>query len=341
MKALAKRVVRQTAGDKRVIALMIVAPLLILTLLYLLLGGTSYKPTVAIDNSTLPPALVSALERQDVNLKDTTITDSFDTKGFLSENRDVDAVFSVSRTGMSITMYEEDSKSGAALKAIQSAAAALNPSSGMETAFVIGSADESTFDALGYVFLGVISFFLIFIVSGMALVRERSGGTLERMLMTPVTRRGVVAGYTAGYSLFAVLQAVVLVLFSIYALGVSCRGNVVWVVLVMLLLAISAVAFGELISIFANTEFQVVQLIPIAIIPQIFFSGLIPLDTIPYHLGYLGYIMPIFYGSTAIKEVMRVGGGFGAIWPYMLALLGYIAILSVLNTLALKKYRRL
>jgi len=84
-----------------------------------------------------------------------------------------------------------------------------------------------------------------------------------------------------------------------------------------------------------------VQLIPIAIIPQIFFSGLIPLDTIPYNLGYLGYIMPVFYGCSAIKEVMRVGGGLDAIWPYLLALLGLIAVLNILNTLALKKFRKL
>jgi len=341
MRALAKRVVRQISGDKRTVAMMLVAPLLILALMYLLLGGTAYTPTIAIDKDVLPQALVSALEGQDVKLKDITIPDDFDAKSFLSDNRDVDAVFSVSPSGMNITMYEAGSKSGAAMKAIQNAAAALNPSSGMTTAFVVGTAGESTFDSLGYVFLGVISFFLIFIVSGMALVRERSGGTLERMLMTPVTRRGVVAGYTAGYGLFAVIQAVILVLFTIYALGVTCAGNVLWVVLTMLLLAITAVAFGELISIFANTEFQVVQFIPIAIIPQIFFSGLIPLDTIPYHLGNLGYIMPIFYGSMAIKEVMRVGNGFGAIWPYLLALVGYIAGLSILNTLALKKYRKI
>jgi ABC-2 type transport system permease protein len=159
--------------------------------------------------------------------------------------------------------------------------------------------------------------------------------------MTPVTRRAVVGGYTLGYGLFAAVQAVILVLFSVYVLGASCHGSMAWVVLTMLMLAVAAVLFGELISIFANTEFQVVQLIPIAIIPQIFFSGLIPLDTIPYNLGYLGYVMPVFYGCTAIQEVMRLGSGLSTIWPYLLALLGYIAVLTVLNTLALKKYRRL
>jgi len=341
MKALAKRVIRQIAGDKRTVIMMIFAPLLILALMFLLLGGTTYTPAIAIDKAALPPSLISALEKQDVNLKDITISDNFDAKNFLLENKSVDAVFSATQSGMSITMFEAGSKSGAALKVIQNAAAEISPSSSMTTTFVVGSADESTFNSLGYVFLGIISFFLIFIISGMALVRERSGGTLERMLMTPVTRRGVVAGYTMGYGLFAAIQAVVLVLFSIYVLGMSCAGNVAWVVLIMLLLAITAVSFGELISIFANTEFQVVQLIPIAIVPQVFFSGLIPLDTIPYHLGYLGYIMPVFYGSMAIKDVMRTGSGFGTIWPYLLALAGYIAILSILNTLALKKFRRI
>jgi ABC-2 type transport system permease protein len=204
--------------------------------------------------------------------------------------------------------------------------------------FLLG---ESTFDSLGYVFLGVISFFLIFIVSGMALVRERSGGTLERMLMAPVTRRGIVAGYTMGYSLFAAVQAIILVLFTIYVLGVPCGGSVALVVCIMLMLAISAVSFGELISIFTDTEFQVVQLIPVVIIPQVFFSGLIPLDTIPYHLGNLGYIMPVFYGCSAIEEVMREGNGMETIWPYLLALIGYITALNVLNTLALRRYRRI
>ena len=160
-------------------------------------------------------------------------------------------------------------------------------------------------------------------------------------MMTPITRWGVVSGYTLGYGLFAVIQAIILVLFSVFVLGVSNQGNVAWIVLIMLLLAITAVSFGKFISIFANTEFQVVQFIPIAIIPQIFFSGIIPLDTFPHYLGNLGYLMPVFYGSSAIREVMRVGSGFSKIWSYLLALIGYILVLSFLNTLALKKYRKL
>ena len=340
MISLAKRVIKQVAGDKRTIALILFAPLLILTLLYLLLSDTSYIATIAIDESKLPSPVVSALREQEVNLVDID-AENLDIEQFLKDNKDIDAILTVPGSGLSITMYESSAKSGSAMKAIQDAIASLNPAGQMYISFVAGDPDYSIFDSMGYAFFGIITFFLTFIVSGMALVRERSSGTLERMLMTPVTRIKVIGGYTLGFSLFAVLQSVILVVFSIYVLGLHTEGNVVWVIMVMLLLAIAAVSFGELISIFSNTEFQVVQLIPITIIPQVFFSGIIPLDTIPYHLGNLCYIMPIYYGCAAIKEVMVLGHGFDYIYPFVLALLAYIVVLGALNTLALKKYRKL
>jgi len=340
MISLAKRVIRQIAGDKRTIALLLVAPLLILTLLYLLLSDTSYIPTIAIDPGNLPNPVVSALSEQDVNIIEIS-ADGMDVDRYLKDNKDIDAVFTMQDLNLRIAMYESSTKSGGAMKAIQNAIASLNPAGQMEVSFLIGDPDDSLFDSMGYVFFGVISFFLTFIISGMALVRERSSGTLERMLMTPVTRLSVIGGYTLGFSLFAIIQSVIMVVFSIYVLGLHTEGNILWVIAVMLLLAIAAVSFGELISIFSNSEFQVVQLIPIAIIPQIFFAGIIPLDTIPYNLGYLCYIMPIYYGCAAIKEVMLLGHGFGSIYPFMLALLVYIVVLGALNTLVLKKYRKL
>ncbi|WP_313352332.1 ABC transporter permease, partial [Exiguobacterium sp.] len=104
-------------------------------------------------------------------------------------------------------------------------------------------------------------------------------------------------------------------------------------------LAVVAVLFGATISIFAQSELQVVQLIPFTIVPQIFFSGLIPLDLIPNGLGNIGYITPIFYGASAIKEVLVYGNGWSSIWPYWLGLFLYGAALFLLNMLALNKYR--
>jgi len=340
MRSLAKRVIKQITGDKRTIVLIFFAPLLILTFIYLLLGDTSYKPVIAVQENNLPPVIVSGLNAQNVNIVNVVI-DGLDAEQYLKDNKKVDAIFYINNSAVNLIMYESTVKSGQVIKAVQNVVSALNPSAQMNTKFVVGDPDDTIFNSMGYIFFGIVSFFLIFIVSSMALVQERSSGTLERMLMTPVTRVSVIGGYTIGYGIFAVIQSVILVLFSIYVLGFHSEGNVGWVIFIMLLLAVSAVSFGELISIFSNTEFQVVQFIPITIIPQVFFSGLIPLETIPFHLGNLCYIMPIYYGCTAIKEVMVLGHGFAAILPYVLALLAYIFILSVLNTMALKKYRKL
>ena len=340
MISLAKRVIRQIAGDKRTVALLVVAPMLIMFLISLLLGDSGYTPTIAIQENRLPLPMVKVMKEADANLV-IIAEDDFDAGSYLINNREVDVVFTLVNDGIDVIAYEANIKSAAAMKSIQNALASLNPAMQVQTSFVVGDAEESLFESMGYIFLGIIAFFLIFIVSGMALVRERSAGTLERMLMTPISRKSVIGGYTIGFSFFAILQAIVLVIFGVYVLGIHNEGNIGWVILIMLLLAIAAVSFGELISVFANTEFQVVQMIPIAIIPQIFFSGLIPLDTIPYNLGYLCYIMPIYYGCTAIREVMLLGNGFSAIWPFMLALSGYVVVLSALNTVALRKYRRL
>jgi ABC-2 type transport system permease protein len=338
MKSLALRVIRQTRGDKRSIALILFAPLLIITLVYFLLGDSGYVPVLAADTSRLPAAVVSSLKGQDVKLVE--LPAGTDAAQFLKDKK-ADAVLSVSQAGVSIKLLEPSAKSQKAITAVKNAAAAVNPAGAMKASFVYGHENESTFDTFGYVFLGVFSFFFVFIISGVSLVRERSSGTLERLLMTRIRRREVILGYTIGYGVFAVIQAVLIVVYSIFVLGVRCQGNALWVILIMVLMAVTAVSFGAMLSIFANSEFQVLQFIPIVLVPQIFFSGLIPLDTIPYGLGNLCYVTPVYYGCAAIKRVMVEGGGFGAIWPFLTALVVYTGALTVVNSVALKKYRRL
>jgi ABC-2 type transport system permease protein len=109
----------------------------------------------------------------------------------------------------------------------------------------------------------------------------------------------------------------------------------------MFLLAIVAVEMGSLVSIFAGSEFQVAQFIPILIVPQIFFTGLIPLDRFPYHLGNLCYIMPMYYAALPVEELMKSGSlsGNNPLWVCILLL--WVVALFIANTLSLKRYRRL
>lgn len=342
MMNLAIRVIRQTINDKRSLAMILFAPLLILTLIYFLLGNSSYVPTVGIDATVTPTPMVQALNAQNLHVINVTASEVKEAKQYLKDHKNVDAMFSVSQSsGMSITLFEPSSKGAKAVSEIQKAMTSLNPSAKINMSYVYGYQGESTFDSLGYVFLALFSFFLVFIISGMALVRERSGGTLERLLMTPIKRRQVILGYTVGYGVFAVVQAILIVLYTVYVLKLNSVGHVGWIVLTMVLLAVTAVSFGAMISVFASSELQVVQMIPLTIIPQVFFSGLIPLDTIPYHLGNLCYIMPIYYGAEAIKGIMVYGSGFPQIYPYLFGLVAYSLVLYVLNTRALRKFRRL
>jgi ABC-2 type transport system permease protein len=338
MKGIIFRIIRQMLNDKRSLALMIFAPILILTLLYFLLGDSTYIPKVGVPGN-MPGQAVSKLSDHDL---DVTVLETNADSDQLLENGTLDAYLSMGTGGISIKMLEPDSvkmsKITASVKDALSTAG--SSASGLDISYIYGNI-SSTFDSLAYVLLGVISFFIVFILAGVSFIRERTTGTMERLMLTPVKRSEVALGYTVGFGIFAAIQSILIVIYTQNVLGLHFSGSVLLAILIMILLAFSAVATGTVISIFANNEFQVVQFIPIIIIPQIFFSGMIPIDTLPYHLGYLSYIMPVYYGCTALKNVVVKGQGFTDIWPHLAVLAAFILVLSLINTLALKKYRRI
>lgn len=341
MKGIAMRVIRQMRGDRRTLGLILFAPLLMFSLIFFLLNDSSYVPTIAVDQSAMPAQVVSALEDQDAHLIDLS-TLTYDTENqLLLDDKTIDMI--VTRSGLTIDTYilEPTVKSAQAMKALQAAISSLSQQMMTVQAHVLYNDGASTFQSLGFVFLSFLSFFFVFVISGMTLVRERTGGTLERLLMTPVRRWQVMTGYTLGYGVFAAIQSVLVVVFVLFVLGLPCAGNVGLIFAIMLLNAMMAVLFGAMASIMAATEMQVAQMIPVLVVPQVFFCGLIPLDTIPLGLGNIGYITPVYYSAEAIRRVMIEGAGFSGIWPQMLALVGFIALLMMINTLALKKFRTL
>jgi len=258
------------------------------------------------------------------------------------KDKKIDA-FLYTQGGRTTLLFESNDavKTGVVQKALQSAMKELSPSDTVETSFLYGSSDASMFDSLGYVMLGIISFFLIFIIAGISFVRERTNQTMERLMMTPVKRWQVVLGYTLGFGFFAVLQSILLLAYVKWVLHMTIAGSVLSAGLVMILLSLSAVCIGAFFSIFSNNEFQIMQFIPVVVIPQIFFSGLISLDTLPYHLGVVSKIMPVFYACDALKTITIRGEGLSAVLPDIWALLIFIGLFFVMNIMALKKYRRI
>lgn len=336
MLSIVKRILGQIKNDKRSLGLLLFAPLLVLTLLYFILGDSNYLPQIAVYD--MNDKFVTELANHATVIEESEMPEAAD----YLETNGIDSLIWKDSDGTHIELLEKNSKSAAAMEAIQDTNKSLQPAQNeLIIDYVYETSDDNQLDSLSFVFLGVISFFFVFILSGMSFVRERFGQTLERMLMTPISRMDVIGGYTLGYGLLAALQSVVIILYAVYVLQLHVEGSVALCTLVMILMAFSAVSVGALVSIFANNELQMVQFIPVIIIPQIFFSGLIPIDTIPFGLGNLCYLTPIYYGCTALEMIMIQGKGFLEIWPWLVGSVVFIGVLFLANVTALKKYRRL
>lgn len=206
--------------------------------------------------------------------------------------------------------------------------------------YAYGNADTGFFNKILPILIGFFVFFFVFLISGMALLRERTSGTLDRLLATPVKRYEIVFGYLLSYGVLAIIQTLVFVLVTILILGVQVVGNIGSLVVVTLLLALVALSFGILLSTFANSEFQMMQFIPIVVIPQVFFTGIISLDSMANWVQVISYVMPIRYSRSASSAIMLRGTHLSALWPEMAILLVFLVISTILNITGLKRYRK-
>lgn len=206
--------------------------------------------------------------------------------------------------------------------------------------YLYGSSSSTYFDTLLPIMIGFVVFFFVFLISGIALLRERTSGTLTRILATPIKRGEIIGGYLLGYGLFAILQTCLIVIYSIIVFKIQILGSLLAVFVVNLLLGLSALALGLFISTFAQSEFQMVQFIPLIIIPQIFFSGIIPVDQLPTWLQPISKIMPLYYGATAMSSVIAQGKTLAAVNFDLLMLVLFSGLFLLLNFWSLKKYRQ-
>lgn len=124
-------------------------------------------------------------------------------------------------------------------------------------------------------------------------------------------------------------------------LDIQLVGSIWNVLLINLLLALVALSLGTLLSAFANTEFQMMQFIPIIVVPQVFFAGIFPVDGMANWLQIIAKFMPMYYGGDALRGIMYKGLGFQDIYLDLLLLFGFALFFIVLNVFALKKYRKI
>jgi ABC-2 type transport system permease protein len=203
--------------------------------------------------------------------------------------------------------------------------------------------------------VGFFAYFFVYLLTGVSFLRERTGGTLERLMATPVARGEIVLGYSMGFGLMAMIQMVVLLAWVLgtvtipsvgplpefaIGLGVETAGSAVYAFLVVVLLATGAVSLGILVSTFARTELQVIQSIPLVLVPQFLLSGvLFPVSSLPEVLQPLVAIMPVRYAVDGLRQVFVAGADLtSTALLFNLAVLALFAgLFAVLASLTIRR----
>ena len=326
VRAITIRLLQGFRRDRRTVALLFVAPLVILGLLGYLIRNTQV-PNVGLANQDAGPvgaAVVSALEKSS-HLHATTINaadgDAKLKDGSLAAYIVFPPDFSQQALGKVVApeVHLEGSQpgqSGAVLQALQQAILSASPQSpaggGGQVApkvmYLYGGPDLDTLDFFGAAAIGMIVFFLVFVITIVSFLNERSQGTLERLMASPLRRGEIVLGYMIGFTVLALVQSVEVLVFCLYVLKVHNAGNVLLIFGLEALMAIVAVNLGIFLSMFARTEFQAVQFIPLAIVPQFLLSGILfPVASEPQALQYVSDVLPLTYAVNALRDVMLKG----------------------------------
>jgi ABC-2 type transport system permease protein len=197
---------------------------------------------------------------------------------------------------------------------------------------------KQTLDYIAPAVLAVLILFFGFILTGISFLRERSQGTLERLMASPVSKLDVVGGYLLGFLLFAVLQTMILFFYLIYVLNISFHGELWQIIVFEIIIGILAVCLGIFISVFARNEFQMVQFIPLIIMPQIFLCGLLwPVEQMPDYLQWIARFLPLTYGVDGIRALMLQGQNLLNIGKEIGVLAGYAVGLMILASLTLRR----
>jgi len=160
------------------------------------------------------------------------------------------------------------------------------------------------FDRIAITMLGIIPFIVMFLVTSIAMQRERSSGTLERLLTTPLSKLDLLAGYGTAFSIAATAQAALACGVAFWFLSLTTQGSALWVILIAVVNAVLGVALGLLCSAFARTEFQAVQFMPVIVIPQLLLCGLlVPRNQLPQWLEWISNVLPLSYAVEALQQV--------------------------------------
>lgn len=324
--AITRRLLQGFRRDHRTLALLFVAPLVIIGLLGYLMRGSSTAPAVGIANEDTGPlgALVATSLQHSSKISTTDISAGHGDAKLKDGSLVAYIVFppdfsQQAATGnVSPQVHLEGSQPGEDAPVIQALQQSMIVLASQVTGrtvsfqprmtYLYGGAQFDTLDYFGAGFIGLAVFFLVFVVTIVAFLNERSQGTLERLMASPLRRGEIVLGYMVGFTVLALIQAVEVLVFSLAVVQIRNQGNVLLIFGMETLMVIAAVNLGIFLSMFARTEFQAVQFIPIVIVPQVILSGIVfPVSTEPKILQYLSNVLPLTYAVDGMRDIMVKG----------------------------------
>jgi ABC-2 type transport system permease protein len=338
--AITGRLLSQFRHDRRTLAILFVTPLIVLGLFAALFRSDVAPPAVGViqlDDGALGPVVAAQLAASDLveasEVSPAEASAALD-EGELSGYVVFPAGFSAAATGGSlrseITLEGTDQQAsiviqqavqGASLAAVRELAAGApsgGPASSVpeldpQVTYRYGGGELDALDLLGGPFMGMLVFFLVYVVTSVSFLRERSLGTLERLMASPLRRTEIVIGYMLGFGLVAVVQAAEVLAFGLLVLGLYNAGAIGLIFGIEVLLALAAVNLGIFLSTFARNEFQAVQFIPLIVVPQVLLSGIIvPVASEPEWLQAVSNVLPLTYAVDALREVMLRGASLGS-----------------------------
>lgn len=175
-------------------------------------------------------------------------------------------------------------------------------------------ANPLLFDRIGPALLAMFPVIVMFLVTSVTTLRERSSGTLERLLAMPMGKLDFLVGYAIAFGLVAAVQSVIAVAVSIGLLGLELAGPIWLLTVVAVVDAVLGSALGLFVSAFAQTEFQAVQFMPAIVIPQLLLCGLlVPRALLPDVLSRLSDVLPLSYAVDAMQH-LTTSSATGQVW---------------------------
>jgi ABC-2 type transport system permease protein len=195
-------------------------------------------------------------------------------------------------------------------------------------------------DLLAPAFIAFFLYFICFLLTCVAFLRERSSGTLERVLISPISSVSLILGYIFAFTALGAIQGGFLMAFSTLVLGIKTVGGFLWTLIPMLITVLLGVTMGIFFSEMAKNEFQVIQFIPLVIIPQTLLSGMImDIKTLPRVFSIVSKALPLTYTMDVIKGMLLRGQGPLGLWREFLALSAFLLGFTALSFAVARKTR--